>query len=322
MGKQKKILNRIRIDEISAVDRPAQEDATMTIMKRADETPNPTETMTEEVQKNEEVTEEVVTEVVETEEVEKAEEVTEEAPEADAEVEKAEEAEETEEEDEEEKGYEKSLADLTAELEVLQSELALAKSVAELSDAEKEVFASIEGEEARTEFLGKSADERAELIAKAADENAVIYKSLDGVEFTAQDDERLVSLAKQADEYKAQLVAAEEASIEKSYNERAETQLAHLPGELVTKNAVLRAIDGIEDEAVREQALSMLKAQSVAIEEQFVTKGVEGEEAEGDLGGLEKMAAAYAEEHDMTLSKAYSEVLRTPEGRNLYNQTL
>ena len=320
MGKKKKILNRIRIDEISAVDRPAQEDATMTIMKRADETPNPTETMTEEVQKNEEVTEEVVAEVIETEEVEKAEEVTEEAPEADAEVEKAEEAEETEEE--EEKGYEKSLADLTAELEVLQSELALAKSVAELSDAEKEVFASIEGEEARAEFLGKSADERAELIAKAADENAVIYKSLDGVEFTAQDDERLVSLAKQADEYKAQLVAAEEASIEKSYNERAETQLAHLPGELVTKNAVLRAIDGIEDEAVREQALSMLKAQSVAIEEQFVTKGVEGEEAEGDLGGLEKMAAAYAEEHDTTLSKAYSEVLRTPEGRNLYNQTL
>jgi hypothetical protein len=314
LPKQKKILNRIRIDEISAVDRPAQEDATMTIMKRADETPNPTETMTDEVQKNEEVTEEVVTEVVETEEVEKAEEVTEEAPEADAEVEKAEEAEETEEE--------KSLADLTAELEVLQSELALAKSVAELSDAEKEVFASIEGEEARTEFLGKSADERAELIAKAADENAVIYKSLDGVEFTAQDDERLVSLAKQADEYKAQLVAAEEASIEKSYNERAETQLAHLPGELVTKNAVLRAIDGIEDEAVREQALSMLKAQSVAIEEQFVTKGVEGEEAEGDLGGLEKMAAVYAEEHDITLSKAYSEVLRTPEGRNLYNQTL
>lgn len=320
MPKQKKILNRIRIDEISAVDRPAQEDATMTIMKRADETPNPTETMIDEVQKNEEVTEEVVAEVVETEEVETAEEVTEEAPEADAEVEKAEEAEETA--DEEEKGYEKSLADLTAELEVLQSELALAKSVAELSDAEKEVFASIEGEEARTEFLGKSADERAELIAKAADENAVIYKSLDGVEFTAQDDERLVSLAKQADEYKAQLVAAEEASIEKSYNERAGIQLAHLPGELVTKNAVLRAIDGIEDEAVREQALSMLKAQSVAIEEQFVTKGVEGEEAEGDLGGLEKMAAAYAREHDTTLSKAYSEVLRTPEGRNLYNQTL
>jgi len=322
LGKKKKILNRIRIDEISAVDRPAQEDATMTIMKRADETPNPTETMTEEVQKNEEVTEEVVAEVIETEEVEKAEEVTEEAPEADAEVEKAEEAEETEEEDEEEKGYEKSLADLTAELEVLQSELALAKSVAELSDAEKEVFASIEGEEARAEFLGKSADERAELIAKAADENAVIYKSLDGVEFTAQDDERLVSLAKQADEYKAQLVAAEEASIEKSYNERAETQLAHLPGELVTKNAVLRAIDGIEDEVVRKQALSMLKAQSVAIEEQFVTKGVEGEEAEGDLSGLEKMAAAYAEEHEITFSKAYSEVLRTPEGRNLYNQTL
>lgn len=321
MGKTKKILNRIRIDEISAVDRPAQEDAIMTIMKRADETPNPTETMTEDSNMNGEVAEEVVAEVVETEEVKATEEVTEEAPEADAEVEKAEEA-ETEEEDEEEKGYEKSLSDLTAELEVLQSELALAKSVAELSDAEKEVFASIEGEEARTEFLGKSADERAELIAKAADENAVIYKSLDGVEFTAQDDERLVSLAKQADEYKAQLVAAEEASIEKSYNERAETQLAHLPGELVTKNAVLRAIDGIEDEAVREQALSMLKAQSVAIEEQFVTKGVEGEEAEGDLGGLEKMAAAYAEEHDTTLSKAYSEVLRTPEGRNLYNQTL
>ena len=162
MGKTKKILNRIRIDEISAVDRPAQEDAIMTIMKRADETPNPTETMTEEVQKNEEVTEEVVAEVVETEEVEKAEEVTEEAPEADAEVEKAEEAEETEEEDEEEKGYEKSLSDLTAELEVLQSELALAKSVAELSDAEKEVFASIEGEEARTEFLGKSDDQSAQ----------------------------------------------------------------------------------------------------------------------------------------------------------------
>jgi hypothetical protein len=320
LGKKKKILNRIRIDEISAVDRPAQEDATMTIMKRADETPNPTETMTEEVQKNEEVTEEVVAEVIETEEVEKTEEVMDEAPEADAEVEKAEEAEKTEEA--EEKGYEKSLADLTAELQVLQSELALAKSVAELSDAEKEVFASIEGEEARAEFLGKSADERAELIAKAADENAVIYKSLDGVEFTAQDDERLVSLAKQADEYKTQLVAAEEAAIEKSYNERAETQLAHLPGELVTKNAVLRAVDGIEDEVVRKQALSMLKAQSVAIEEQFVTKGVEGEEAEGDLGGLAKMAAAYAEEHEITFSKAYSEVLRTPEGRNLYNQTL
>jgi hypothetical protein len=200
----------------------------------------------------------------------------------------------------------------------LKVELAVAKAVGELNDAERSHYGSL-AEADQTAFLAKSPTERADIIKAAESADAVVYKSVDGMVFRASDDDRLIAMAKQNDIYAKQVrdMAIEKA--EAGFAKSAEA-LAHLPGEVATKVAVLRAIAALPTD-VQEAAHAMLKAHSDGAAAAFVTKGVEGVTNGTDAQDLDGLAKSYAAKNNVSLPDAYEAVLSTPEGMELYNKS-
>lgn len=176
-------------------------------------------------------------------------------------------------------------------IKTLETEVAKYKAIAELPEAQRAHVAKL-SPEAGAVYLAKSATER-----QAAVE--VVYKGADGQVFTAADDSRLVEYAKRAD---AQTVEIEQAKIEK----RAETILKHLPGSLKVRAAMIKAVDGIADEAVRKAAHEALVAADAAMAGSFVRKSIapDGTETLGAADELKKMAEARAAAKGETVAKA------------------
>lgn len=100
---------------------------------------------------------------------------------------------------------------------------------------------------------------------------------------------------------------------------RAEAEIGHLPGETIAKAKVLKAIAKMsdEDKAVLD---TMLKAGEAAIVNGFAKFGVPtgGANADDPLAKLADMAKAKSEKDGTTYHKAYNAVLDTPEGKRLY----
>jgi len=149
-------------------------------------------------------------------------------------------------------------------------------TVAKLNDVAKKAFGDMTTQEKVAFHNASSEDQEAMLakaVAKSSDANPVIYKAVDGVEYRKNDDPRMVALAKRADESDK----ASRESVEKAANadfaKRAGTELANLPGDEVVKVAVLKAVEGIKDEAAKKGALALLKAGNTAMKGAFVRKG-------------------------------------------------
>ena len=220
----------------------------------------------------------------------------------------------------------KTQTDADAAVVDLTKQLARANSVAALNDAEKTHFATLEGEHADG-FLTKSRDERqADLdsLAKAAtDADPVAYTTLDGVVLHKSAGAGFIALAKSNDDLRKRLekseAVAETASLEKRVNET----LAHLPGDMATRVAMLKAIDGIENEQ-RTASLAALKAQSDVLGKSFDTLGVSNAPVPGSpADDLEKMAAEHqASNPGMSIEKAYDVVSQTEAGAELYAKTV
>lgn len=223
------------------------------------------------------------------------------------------------------------------ELATVEARAVRAEAIVALNKADREFFDSLEGTEAQDAFLAKSAEGRAEDIAKAAEANAVVYTDRKGREYTKADGERMIELAKEAD---AEAQKREEAAVEKAdadLTKRAEA-LDFLPGSVDSRKALLKAIDGIEDEAVRGEALAALKSNNAANQSATETIGSnagnpdttstevgksEGNIAKADAEArLDELAKAYATEHKVTEVVAYNEILKTPEGGQLYAATV
>lgn len=151
---------------------------------------------------------------------------------------------------------------------------------------------------------------KVEAFEKAA-ADVVVYKRTNGsgIEFRKGDDPRLVAMAKEADE------AAEMASLSK----RVEKLLKHSSGTDKVKAAVLKAVDGIADEATRTAALEMLAAGdgAQALLQQSVGH-LGGGDPESPAAQLDRMAEKVAKDKSIALSKAYAEVLKTADGKRLY----
>jgi hypothetical protein len=210
------------------------------------------------------------------------------------------------------------LAKALADNEALTAELAVMKAVSELPGDQRTHYDALTQEE-QSEFLAKSADARAAIIAAAADDDAVIYKSTSGTEYRKSDDIRLINQAKEADELRKQLVDLAAEKAQASFEKSASDDLAHLPGELPVKVAVLKALSTL-DEATHTAAMEMLKAQSAS--PAFETAGVTGEsESDNAAAELDTLAKAYAEKNSVPLHAAYVKVMETPAGAALYNQT-
>ena len=209
-------------------------------------------------------------------------------------------------------------------VEELGAQLARAHAVVALTGEERAHFEALP-EEARTAFLAKSADDRkAEVgaVTKAAqDANPVVFTAADGTEFRKSDDPRAIAMAKRLDATEQENAALKARDEHTTLEKRAEAELPHLPGDVKTRAAMLKAIDGIEDEAQREAALGALKAHNEAMSKAFQTYGYGGQPEPGSPADqLDKLAKGYAEKNGGTFEAAYMKVADTPEGQALYQQ--
>ena len=92
-----------------------------------------------------------------------------------------------------------------------------------------------------------------------------VYKSLDGSIYTTADDARLVKMAQDRDEDR-KLIAKRDAELQtERLEKRASVEMPNLPKTNVEKVALLRAVDGIADEIVRKSVTEMLHAANGAL---------------------------------------------------------
>ena len=125
---------------------------------------------------------------------------------------------------------------------------------------------------------------------------------------------RLERQAKDLDDLKK---AAEVERLDK----RAAADIPNLGGSPKVHRALLKAVDGIADEELRKEAESALKGASTMLGKSFAEIGHTGadEPAEGSaMAELNKMAADYAEKHDVTFEAAFAKVSATGKGRELF----
>lgn len=211
-----------------------------------------------------------------------------------------------------------------------QEDLAKANALATLNDSARAHYAKLDaaGQDA---FLKLDATARAaavEAVTKAdSDANAVVYTSVTGEVFRKNDDPRLIAYAKRADE-SARTAAIEKANADQArFEKRATDELANLGGELPAKVALLKAIEGITDAALRTQAGEVLKAASSGLAAALAKAGTTGgvqlpAGAASATQQLDALAKRHATDNKCTAEAAYAAVLQTPEGQRLYAETV
>lgn len=197
----------------------------------------------------------------------------------------------------------------------LKVELKKAQAFGELTDSQKSHYASLSDTD-KEAFLAKSADERQVEIDNLNAADKVVYKSLNGMEYRQSHDPVLVETVKQNDLLKKQLEEAQKKQEEMELQKTAAEHLSHLPGDDKAKIALLKAAQGIEG------GLDILKANNQAMNTAFKTHGVRTGEVGTAVQELEDMAKAHQASSGLTYEKAYAAVLKTKEGRELYNQTV
>jgi hypothetical protein len=209
------------------------------------------------------------------------------------------------------------LANLRAEL--AKSNALVAKALA-LPDDQKAYAKRLAPGDVAT-FLGLSDADRAALAKP-------IHKSeRTGRSFYAGE-ESLAEMAKDADAMAEKLAKSEQAAEAVTFEKRAEEVIKHWPGTLAERAAIMKAVDGIADEALRNAAIEKCKAADVAFAS--ITKRV-GHSGGGDLVGatgagpeaqLNALATeiqkAAGGEAAMSFAKAYDQALSTPKGAQLY----
>lgn len=192
-----------------------------------------------------------------------------------------------------------------------------AEKVAELTDEQKSYFKGL-GESEQGEFLQLDSDGRQNEVDKARADDPVVYKDLDGNEYRKSDDERVVSAVKRADAAEKRSRENEEKAQKADLTKRA-GDLKFVKGEDEVKVALLKAIDGIEDEKLRKGCLEIVAQANSGLKDAFEKRGTAFADApSGDAEAeYEKKAQEYAKTHSCTIEKARSEVLMLPENADL-----
>ncbi len=159
----------------------------------------------------------------------------------------------------------KQLDAMQAENATLKKSLATATAVASLSDAERAHYSALKSDEAKSTFLSKSQPDRAREIEEIRKGDPVLYKAADGTEFRASDGDRVIAIAKRADETARRLALSEAARADEALMKRAELELSGLPGTVQVRAALLKAVGDITDEAIRTSAMESLRAGNAAL---------------------------------------------------------
>lgn len=214
--------------------------------------------------------------------------------------------------------------DIEKRLAELEQENAFYKGMANLSDAEKAYMDKMD-DDAKKAFMSMTSDERAKTMKKGdmkKMDNATIEKQLQDIEKRlAEKDDVIKSLQEGNDALSEQVTKMAEENETLKLQKRAETEFAGLSGTVEQKAKLLKALEGIEDEDVRKMAFENVKAKASANEALMTEVGKSGSDESDASTKLQKMAEKYAQEKNITVQKAYSEVITTPEGTKLYKES-
>lgn len=183
----------------------------------------------------------------------------------------------------------------------------------------------------RDAFLAKSADEQATILNKAGGDDPVVYTTLDGIDIRKSAGDTVLALAKRNDQLARDLAKSQATSEDVDLTKRAGDTLGNIGGDLVGKKALIKAVDSITDTATRDAATAVLKAANVAGKGAFTkngsnegnntpTTGEDGRAMGEAEGKLEEMAKAHAAKNEVTFEKAYTAVIQTTEGAELYKR--
>lgn len=186
-----------------------------------------------------------------------------------------------------------------------------AEAISKLNADERGLFETL-GADADA-FLAKTVEQRAEQVKESKDSNRVVFKALDGTEYRASDDKRLIALAKKADADSKATAEAIAKAEQIGFEKRANEEIPHLPGTVEVRAKVLKVLQGVEG------ASEILKAAEAALAKAFVAQGTTaGADLNKAEDKLENLAKAHAEAKKVSIEKARAEVLTTPEGAALY----
>lgn len=204
--------------------------------------------------------------------------------------------------------------DQSAELAKMQAQLTRLTKVADLGDAEKGYFKSLD-DKAADAFLAKSAEDRKaevdahEQMTKA--EDPVVYKAADGTEFRKSDDARMVAMAKQMDADRKELAKARAKAANAAFEKTAREDFKFLPGDEAVRIALAKAVDSIEDETLREGSMAALKAHNAKLAPAFKSYGAgnQGEDQPADAteaeDALDTLAKSIADKEGLDYFTAY-----------------
>lgn len=217
----------------------------------------------------------------------------------------------------------KTDAEKIADLEKQLSELTKRASlIRNLGPTEHAVWKSLDGDESLT-FLLASVSDRAPIVKRFDDSNAVVYKAADGTEYRMRDDQRMVALAKRADEETEKRLSVE-------MQKRADDMFGATKAADNAHVSLLRLVDTEKDGTKREAMEKLLK--------QLVVTSKLGKDAPGFGGGtgggldaaasataseqLDKITADYQKANNVDRATARVEVCKTAEGRRLYAESI
>lgn len=104
---------------------------------------------------------------------------------------------------------------------------------------------------------------------------------------------------------------------------RAAMEFGNLPGAVIAKAKVLKAIAGIPDDQVRKDLEAMLKGGNAGLKKGMTVIGQDGEGNTDDPSvKLDNMASELAKKDNITKAAAYDRVLSTDEGKTLYRESI
>jgi hypothetical protein len=212
-----------------------------------------------------------------------------------------------------------SVETLKADLEKVTKELELAKSISNMTDAQKAHYATLSAD-SKVEFLTKSSTEKDAAVTLAKYDDTY-YKSADGVVYTkAQKAE--ADLAKKVDEMAAKLAKDEADKFDLHMQKRAESELEHMAGSIQVRAALLKAVEGIADAELRKGAIESLRAKATTFAEVSKSKGTEEvkkvHDVQDAVAKLDSLAKSHAADKGMDYYDAYDAV--TKSNPELYNQ--
>ena len=215
----------------------------------------------------------------------------------------------------------------SANVTELEKKLSRANAIVALNAECRKYYNSLDDSE-QDEYLELNPSEQMEQVKKElkkqAEADPVVYTTSDGVELRKSAGEAAIALAKRVD-----AITKENAELRKNredsrFERIAKDELSKLPGELNTHISIVRALETIENEDTRKAAFDVIKAHNEAFTQaqKTIGKTSSNDEVASDDEKLVQKAKKMAKDDDIPFAEAYASILDTAEGRSYYEKQL